>query len=129
MAQHCQCNPGRRSAVRSGYCDPIDYGNGAASPTREGVTLTGTMIWPGQTTTRKSDAATGRMQRTERGPGVAPGGGKAKIPPGRAWLWFAIALLLNFVLARYLVPSGEAPLTVPYTLFKDEVRKGNVKAI
>ncbi len=128
MAQDCQCNPGRRSAVRSGYCDPIDYGNGAASPTHEGVPLTGTMIWPAQTT-RKSDAAAGRMQRTERGPGVAPGGGKAKIPPGRAWLWFAIALLLNFVLARYLVPSGEAPLTVPYTLFKDEVRKGNVKAI
>jgi len=82
----------------------------------------------GKLTTRKADAsASGRMQRPPAG--APPGGGPTRIPPGRAWLWFAIALLLNFVLARYLVPSGEAPLTIPYTLFKDEVSKGNVKAI
>ena len=27
------------------------------------------------------------------------------------------------------MPSPEAPVTVPYTLFKEEVRKGNVEAI
>jgi cell division protease FtsH len=45
------------------------------------------------------------------------------------WLWFGIALLVNFFLARYFVPSADAPLTIPYTLFKEEVSKGNVKAI
>ncbi len=69
------------------------------------------------------------MPRADRTPGGPPGGGRTKIPPRRAWLWFAIALVLNFVLARYLVPGAEAPLTIPYTLFKDEVSKGNVKAI
>ena len=79
-------------------------------------------------TTRKGDAAaSGRPQWTP--PGGAAGGGAARIPPGRAWLWFAIALLLNFVLARYLVPGGEAPITIPYTFFKEQVSKGNVKAI
>jgi cell division protease FtsH len=40
-----------------------------------------------------------------------------------------LVLLLNFLLARLLMPSPEAPVTVPYTLFKEEVKKGNVKAI
>jgi hypothetical protein len=82
----------------------------------------------GQLTTRKGDAAaSARWQRNA--PGAPAGGGPTRIPPGRTWLWFAIALLLNFVLARYLVPGGEVPLTIPYTLFKEEVSKGNVKAI
>ncbi|HEX6136675.1 MAG TPA: ATP-dependent metallopeptidase FtsH/Yme1/Tma family protein, partial [Casimicrobiaceae bacterium] len=51
------------------------------------------------------------------------------MPPGRMWLWFAIALLANFVLARLFVPSGEAPLTVSYTFFKEEVAKKNVRSI
>jgi cell division protease FtsH len=44
-------------------------------------------------------------------------------------MWFAVALILNFVIARYLLPGGETPLTVPYTFFRDEVAKGNVLAI
>ena len=44
-------------------------------------------------------------------------------------MWFAIALVLNFILARYLLPAGETPLTVPYTLFREQVEKNNVKAI
>src|SRR6185437_13960178 len=44
-------------------------------------------------------------------------------------LWFAIALILNFLLARYLLPGAETPLAVPYTLFRDQVIKGNVAAI
>src|SRR5690242_4690637 len=78
------------------------------------------------------------VRRTEAGPGArlprfgaggTPQGGSPKsIPPGRAWLWFAVALLLNFLLARYLLP-GAAPVTVPYTFFKEEVGKGNVEAI
>jgi cell division protease FtsH len=36
---------------------------------------------------------------------------------------------VNFVLVRLLMPGAEGPVTVPYTLFKEEVTKGNVQAI
>src|SRR4029453_16554995 len=58
-----------------------------------------------------------------------PGPGQAKMPPRRTWLWFVLVLLVNYVLMRLLMPSPGAPVTVPYTLFKEEVKKGNVKAI
>jgi len=51
------------------------------------------------------------------------------MPPRKAWLWFVVILLANFLLGRLLAPGAEAPITVPYTLFKEEVRKGNVQAI
>ncbi|HEY1327582.1 MAG TPA: ATP-dependent zinc metalloprotease FtsH [Casimicrobiaceae bacterium] len=51
------------------------------------------------------------------------------MPPRRVWLWFAAVLVINFLLARLFIPGPEAPLTVPYTLFKDEVAKHNVQAI
>ncbi len=51
------------------------------------------------------------------------------MPPRGTWLWFAIVLVINFLLARYMVPGGEAPVTIPYTLFKEEVSQGNVTAI
>jgi cell division protease FtsH len=53
----------------------------------------------------------------------------ARMPPGRMWLWFAIALLANFLITRLLVPGPEAPLVVPYTLFKEQVAKHNVQWI
>src|ERR1700737_4162359 len=52
----------------------------------------------------------------------------AKIPPGRTWLAFLFILLANYLLMRFLFPSPEA-LVVPYTLFKEEVGKGNVEAV
>jgi cell division protease FtsH len=51
------------------------------------------------------------------------------MPPRRVWLWFGLILLLNFVISRVLYPGAEAPLTIPYTLFKTEVDKGNVAEI
>ncbi|MCC7083098.1 MAG: ATP-dependent zinc metalloprotease FtsH [Burkholderiales bacterium] len=45
------------------------------------------------------------------------------------WWWFAALVVLNFVLSRWLVPSGETPVAVPYTLFKKEVGANNVAAI
>jgi cell division protease FtsH len=51
------------------------------------------------------------------------------MPPRRTWLWFVLLLLANFLLSRLLVPGAEAPVTVPYTLFKEEVGKGNVHSI
>src|SRR5829696_6786525 len=54
---------------------------------------------------------------------------QSTMPPRRSWLWFALILLANFLLVRFLFPSPEAPVEVPYTFFKEEVRAGNVEAI
>src|ERR687898_1138039 len=54
---------------------------------------------------------------------------QSTMPPRRSWLWFALILLVNFMLFRFLFPGPEAPVEVPYTLFKEEVRSGNVEAI
>ena len=54
---------------------------------------------------------------------------KPTLPPGRAWLWFVLILGANYIVASYLFPGPDAPITVPYTVFKDEVTKGNVEAI
>ncbi|MEW6488834.1 MAG: ATP-dependent metallopeptidase FtsH/Yme1/Tma family protein [Thermodesulfobacteriota bacterium] len=51
------------------------------------------------------------------------------MPPRRTWLWFALILGANFLLARFIAPGPEPPLAVPYTLFKGEVAKDNVEAI
>jgi cell division protease FtsH len=37
------------------------------------------------------------------------------MPPRRTWLWFALILLANFLLVRFLFPGPEAPVEVPYT--------------
>ena len=80
-----------------------------------------------------------REQQTQRSggypPAKGPGGGAAKdggqkaIPPRNTWGWFLILLFVNYLLAKYLFPSPEAPVTVPYTLFKEEVGRHNVAAI
>ena len=44
-------------------------------------------------------------------------------------MWFVVVLLLNFLVARMLWPGPEGPVTVPYTLFKEEVAKRNVQAV
>jgi cell division protease FtsH len=84
----------------------------------------------GQEKEGKSDTAPAR--RTPPAP-PGPGAEKAtwlpKMPPGRTWLWLALVLAVNFWLARMLMPGPEAPVTVPYTLFREEVGKGNVQAI
>ena len=51
------------------------------------------------------------------------------MPPGRTWLWFVGILLANYLVMRLLIPSPEAPVTIPYTLFKEEIGKGNVESI
>src|ERR671917_538214 len=72
-----------------------------------------------RSTTNQSDE-----QRRATGPG-----GRRTMPPARSWLWFALILLANFLLVRFLFPGPEAPVEVPYTFFKEEVRAGNVEAI
>lgn len=55
--------------------------------------------------------------------------GQSSLPPRRAWLWFALILLINYMLAKTFFPGPDAPITVPYTVFKQEVARGNVKSI
>ena len=55
--------------------------------------------------------------------------GRPKLPPRRTWLTFAIILLVNYFVMSVLYPSTDASVTVPYTTFKDEVAKANVKSI
>jgi cell division protease FtsH len=51
------------------------------------------------------------------------------MPPRRTWLTFLVVIALNYLLMRWLLPSPDAAITVPYTAFKQEVAKGNVEAI
>jgi cell division protease FtsH len=53
----------------------------------------------------------------------------SKIPPGKTWIWLIGVLAANYFLMRFLFPGAGAPITIPYTLFKQEVGKGNVTAI
>src|SRR5215204_1341682 len=71
-------------------------------------------------------STTNRSDEQRRAPGA---GGRSTMPPRRTWLWFALILLANFLLVRLILPGPEAPVEVPYTFFKEEVRAGNVEAI
>ena len=83
-----------------------------------------------QPTRRNSDSAPGgRSQPADGGPGAPKENWQAKMPPGRTWLWFVLIVLANYVLVWLFMPNPGAPVTVPYTLFKEQVSKGNVEAI
>ena len=59
-------------------------------------------------------------------PGTPP---KPGMPPRRAWLTFLAILAANLLLMRYFFPGANAPAKVPYTLFKEEVTRRNVRDI
>jgi cell division protease FtsH len=52
-----------------------------------------------------------------------------RMPPRNAWWWFFLVLLGNYVLVRTFFPGPDEPITVPYTVFREEVGKRNVEAI
>jgi cell division protease FtsH len=56
-------------------------------------------------------------------------GGQTRIPPRRTWLWFLAILFLNYLLMKTFFPGPEAPVKVPYTLFKQQVADSNVQKI
>jgi cell division protease FtsH len=51
------------------------------------------------------------------------------LPPRKYWPWFFLVLLINYLLVSLLFPQPDAPVTVPYTVFREEVAEGNVTAI
>ena len=78
----------------------------------------------------RDSAPAGRAQPADTRPGAPKSPGPATMqPPRKTWLWFVVVIVANFLLVRLLLPGPEGPITVPYTLFKEEVRKGNVQAI
>ena len=88
------------------------------------------MSWPKQQTPRnRNSAAGGRVQSANGRPKKPKVARRANIPPRRTWLTFLILLLINYLLMRFLFPETSEPVTIPYTTFKEEVAKGNVKAI
>jgi cell division protease FtsH len=83
----------------------------------------------GQRTRRSDSTPAGRVQPAGTKPGEAKSAKQAPMPPGKTWLWLLGILLANYLLVKFLLPTPEAPVTVPYTLFKEEVGKRNVEAI
>jgi cell division protease FtsH len=79
-------------------------------------------------TQHNSDTANKRRP-LDGGPSAGKPAEQMKMPPGKTWLWFVLVLVANFFLMRYLMPGPEGPLTVPYTVFKEQVSNGNVQSI
>jgi cell division protease FtsH len=48
---------------------------------------------------------------------------------GSFWITFGLLLLLNYFLINWLLPSEPEFVTIPYTVFKEQVTSGNVAAI
>lgn len=60
----------------------------------------------------------------------ATGGPTPPKLPRISWFWFVIILLLNIWFVRsFMTGSADEPVTIPYTLFKAEVERGNVKEV
>jgi cell division protease FtsH len=56
-------------------------------------------------------------------------GTRPRLPPRKMWALFLLALVVNYLVSVFLFPSADAPITVPYTVFRDETGKGNVSSI
>ncbi|HEY0969845.1 MAG TPA: ATP-dependent zinc metalloprotease FtsH [Gemmatimonadales bacterium] len=69
------------------------------------------------------------MNDTRGQPGQKPSQPPQSPMPRRTWLTFLLILAANFLLVRTLFPNPDAPVTVPYTLFREEVARRNVDEI
>ena len=56
-------------------------------------------------------------------------GRKPSLPPRKAWFIFVVLLSINYLVMRSLFPAPGEPITIPYTIFKDQVAKQNIAAI
>ena len=82
-----------------------------------------------ETRGNRNSAPAPRARAADDRAGAPKALGQPNMPPRKAWLTFAIILLLNYVLMSLLFPTQDTSVTVPYTIFKEEVAKGNVKSI
>ncbi|HJQ63680.1 MAG TPA: ATP-dependent zinc metalloprotease FtsH [Burkholderiales bacterium] len=86
------------------------------------------MSWPPQPT-KRNPTSTGSRQPPAGGPDKPKAAGQPNVPPRATWLAFLVILLMNYLLVRLFLPGPDEPVTIPYTVFKEEVAKGNVLAI
>ena len=78
---------------------------------------------------RTQQPETRRGGRASARDGGAPAGGsQSRRLPRRAWISFVLVLLANFLLMQFFL-SGPRVGKVPYTVFKQEVVKGNVSTV
>ncbi|MBX5459936.1 MAG: ATP-dependent zinc metalloprotease FtsH [Steroidobacteraceae bacterium] len=95
------------------------------------------MKWPGSGSSSRTPLGFPGARRPPapqgKPPGATPpgkdGGPQTGWPSGRMWLVFALVLLANFAITRFFAPGAETPITVPYTVFKQQVTSNNVEAI
>src|SRR4030095_15346527 len=88
------------------------------------------MSFPRQRIPRNMESSkAAQPQSRDNRPVASNGPHSTTVPPRRTWKWFLLAVVLNYLLFRFLIPSASTPVAVPYTLFKEEVHKDNVKAI
>ena len=87
------------------------------------------MPWIGQLKRRNDSSPSRPVGPAERRPDARKSVARPNMPPSRTWWWFFLVLIGNYFLVRLLVPGPEPPLTVPYTVFKEEVGRHNVEAI
>ena len=62
-------------------------------------------------------------------PKQPPANRLASLPPRQYWLFFLLILFVNWLVMSFLFPSEDTPVTVPYTVFREEVARGNVNSI
>ena len=86
------------------------------------------MSWPTQPT-KRNPTPTGSRQPPAGGPDKPKTAGQPNVPPRATWLAFLVILLMNYLLVRLFLPGPDEPVTIPYTVFKEEAAKGNVLAI
>src|SRR5215212_5113873 len=99
-----------------------------ATPKLRGTRLTHQTVPQPRTPERKSDPANPQPWRVEGKPDQ-----KSQKPPmvprsRRIWAFIAVALVLNLALSALLSRPAER-MSVPYTLFRSQVERGNVKDV
>src|SRR3954452_24561041 len=81
---------------------------------------------------RVSDVPPGNRMKPTNPPGrepQVPASPKVNLPPRRSWLIFLALLFVNYLVMRFLFPGPGDPITIPYTVFKEQAAKQNVQAI
>ncbi|MDB5949094.1 MAG: cell division protein [Massilia sp.] len=71
----------------------------------------------------------GRTPQASKPAGEAKSPEQNGLPPSKIWWLFVIVLYINYLVMKTFLPDAESPVMVPYTVFKQEVAKGNVKSI
>lgn len=77
-----------------------------------------------------TDSPPKRNDAPQNRPGAPGQGGTPNgLPSGRIWWIFLLVLLVNYAVMRLFSPGADSPVTIPYTVLKEQVALGNVTSI